>query len=136
MKHLKEDIQKAAARGLAVLMRSYFTVGSSGPSDCLQKRVVDKYIENVLNQDNPAATRGFALALGHLPPKLLAPSTAVLGSIIECLIKTSNSEATVGGQGAETRRNSIESLVSVCETVGLHVNHEKDNEIACHIISL
>ena len=134
LKHPKEDIQKAAARGLAVLMRSYFTVGSSGPSDRLQKRVVDKYIENVLNQDNPAATRGFALALGHLPPKLLAPSTTVLGSIIECLIKTSNPEATVGGQGdAETRRNSIESLVSVCETVGLHINHEKDNESACHI---
>ena len=134
LKHPNENIQKAAAKGLAALMLCHFPIGRNGPSDRLQDRVVDKYIGNVLGQDNPAATRGFALALGHLPPKLLAPNAKVLGSILECLIKTSNPVALVGGQGdAETRRNSIQSLVSVCEAVGLHSNNDKDKESTSHI---
>ena len=105
------------------LLSRYFPVGSKGPSSRLQNRVVDKYISKVSTEDNPAATRGFSLALGHLPAKLLAPSCEVLDSILGCLCSAARKESLVGGEGdAETRRNAIISLVNVCTIVGISTN--------------
>jgi hypothetical protein len=121
--HPKEDIQKSAARALDALLTKYFPVSSKGPSIRLQNRVVDKYISIVQTEDNPAATRGFSLALGHLPAKLLAPSCEVLDSVLSCLCNASRKESLVGGEGdAETRRNAIMSLVNVCTLVGINTN--------------
>ncbi len=86
----------------------------------MQNRVVDKYISIVQTEDNPAATRGFSLALGHLPAKLLAPNRSVVDSVLKCLCDASRKESLVGGEGdAETRRNAIVSLVKVCTVVGI-----------------
>ena len=117
--HPNDEIQNSAALALSALLTHYFPVSSKGPSIRLQNRVVDKYISIVKTEDNPAATRGFSLALGHLPSKLLAPSEQVLDSVLNCLCDASKKESLVGGEGdAETRRNSIISLVNVCKTVG------------------
>lgn len=81
---------------------------------------MDKYISIVETEDNPAATRGFTLALGSLPSKLLAPSKHVLNSVLDCLCNASKKESLVGGEGdAETRRNAITALVNVSQTVGI-----------------
>ena len=118
--HPKEDIQKSAAKALNALLTYYFPVSVKGPSSRLQSRVVDKYISIVQLEDNPAATRGFSLALGSLPAKLLAPNCQVLDSVINCLCIASKRTTLVGGEGdAETRRNAIVSLVNVCTTVGI-----------------
>ena len=120
MLHPNEEIQSSAAEALRALLSYHFPVGEMGPSTRLQNRVVDKYISIVKTEDNPAATRGFSLALGALPARLLAPNHEVLDSVLECLCDSSAKESLVGGEGdAETRRNSINSLVSVCITVGL-----------------
>lgn len=117
--HPNEEIQNSAAEALRSLMSYHFPVSEKGPSTRLQSRVVDKYISIVNTEDNPAATRGFALGLGVLPAKLLAPSHKVLDSVLDCLCNSSAKESLVGGEGdAETRRNSITSLVNVCKTVG------------------
>jgi len=119
--HPTEGIQTSAARALNALLAKYFPVGGNGPSMRLQQRVVDKYMSKVQTEDNPAATRGFSLALGHLPAKLLAPSFEVLDSVLTCLCNASKKDCLIGGEGdAETRRNSITSLVSVCTTVGIY----------------
>jgi len=129
--HPTEGIQKIAAQALGALMYHYFPVGKSGPSSRLQGRVVDKYIGIIGSEDNPAATRGFCLALGHLPPKLLAPSSVVLDSILSCLIDASRKDTLVGNEGdAETRRNALLSLVKVCTAVGL-VTNEKSPSDSC-----
>lgn len=120
LKHPKEDIQQAAAKALAAVTRSYFPVGEQGPSERLQKRLVGKYVDAVRNDENPAATRGYSLALGQLPSKLLAPDSCTLDSVIDCLCYSSNSRTKISGQGdAETRKNSLGSLIRVCEIVGL-----------------
>ncbi len=122
LKHPNEVIQNAAAAALNALMRSYFPVGQNGPSERLQNRVVDKYIKAVKEDDNPAATRGYALALGHLPAKLVAPNKSVLDAVVDCLCYSSHPTTLIGGQGdAETRKNSIKSLVRLCETVGIGI---------------
>ncbi len=120
LKHPNEDIQDAASKALFFLMRSYFPVRENGPSDRLQHRVVDKYVDIVSTSVNPAETRGFSLALGSLPNKLLAPSLPVLSSVIGCLCKVARYDSRVGNEAdAETRRNALLSLSRVCETVGL-----------------
>jgi hypothetical protein len=120
LKHPNEDIQNAAAKALHAVTRSYFPVGTNGPSDRLHRRLVAKYIDAIKTEDNPACTRGFSLAIGYLPVKLLAPSKIILDSVIECLCYASHHTTLVGGQSdAETRRNAIESLYRVSETVGI-----------------
>ena len=119
MKHPNEDIQRAAGFALAALTRAYFPVRENGPSDRLQSRVVDKYVNLVTTSDNPAETRGYALALGSLPKKLLAPSPQVLDSVLQCLILAARFDAAVGKHSdAETRRNAICALESVTREVG------------------
>ncbi len=124
LKHPNEDIQIAAAKALSSLMTEYFPVGSSGPSERLQNRVVRNYVKLVREEENPAATRGYTLALGHLPAKLLAFNKETLDLVISCLCQAANHKSTVGQQGdAETRRNAIQSIVRICETVGIGENH-------------
>ena len=113
LKHPNEDIQEAASKALYSLMRTYFPVRGGGPSDRLQKRVVDNYVNIVNSSINPAETRGFALALGSLPSKLLAPSITVLSSVIDCLINAARHDSRIGKEAdAETRRNAVLSLTS------------------------
>lgn len=119
LKHPSEDIQEHSSKALGALLQTYFPVGKTGPSARLQSRVVDKYIAAVQTDENPAVTRGFALALGYLPKKLLAPSFGVLQSVLCCLCNASNPDSKVGGEGdAETRRNATISLSKICITVG------------------
>lgn len=125
--HPSEDIQEQACKALFRLMRSYFPVSAKGPTQRLQSRVVDKYVKQVKTSINPAATRGFSLALGHLPEKLLAPSTKTLDTCLATLCRTSRPDAKVGNdKDAETRRNSLVSLGRICKTVGIGRQYGKD----------
>lgn len=118
--HPAEAIQIQAGKGLHALMKAYFPVTSTGPSDRLQKRVVDKYVKQVRTNINPAYTRGFSMALGYLPAKLLAPSSKVLDIVLSTLCKASRPDAKVGNdKDAETRRNSIVTLERICATVDM-----------------
>ena len=125
--HPSEKIQLQATKALGALMDSYFPIGPKGPSDRLQKRVVEKYVKQVVTSVNPAATRGFALALGVLPAKLLAPSTMVLDTVLSCLCRASRVDAKVGNEkDAETRRNALISIARVSATVGVCKKHISD----------
>jgi hypothetical protein len=84
----------------------------------LQQRVVDKFIETIRSTVNPAVARGYALALGHLPDKLVCPTMEVLLSILDCLTRTSHHNALIGGESdAETRKNSLRSLARICRLI-------------------
>jgi hypothetical protein len=127
LKHPKEDIQLASADALQALLEHYFPVGEKGPSERLQKRVVDLYVSTVLTSDNAAATRGFAMGLGRLPAKLLAPNRSVLQKVVHCLCTVSHPCRKVGDEpDAETRRNAITALGQVCQTVGVYDSHTHD----------
>lgn len=120
LRHPNDEIQKAAAKALYAITRSYFPVGENGPSDRLHSRLVQKYINAIRTEDNPACTRGYSLAIGCLPSKLLAPNHSVLDSVLECLFYAAHHSTLVGGESdAETRRNAIESLSRIIKTVGI-----------------
>jgi hypothetical protein len=135
LRHPNEEIQKAAAKALYAVTRAYFPVGESGPSDRLHLRIVQKYINAVRTEENPACTRGYSLAIGYLPCKLLAPSNSVLDSVLDCLCYAAHHSTLVGGQAdAETRRNAIQSLSRVIETVG--IGSTSENNVDYPIIPL
>lgn len=124
--HPNEAIQEQACKGLAALMSSYFPVGIKGPSERLQKRVVEKYNKEVRKSVNPAATRGFSSAIGYLPAKLLAPSLKVLDISLSTMFKASRLNAAVGNEkDAETRRNALVALSRICKTVGIEETTEE-----------
>ena len=126
--HPNEDIQKQACHALSALMLTYFPVGEKGPSERLQKRVVDKFVNIVRTGINPASTRGYSLALGYLPAKLLAPTSNVLDGTLSCLCQISHPNAKVGTEkDAETRRNALLSLSRICESVGLMNSSRRQN---------
>jgi len=121
IKHPLETISLSAIAGLRSLLDIYFPVASTGPSDRLYKRVVEKYMNVMKNEDNAAATRGFALALGVLPRKLVAFNTASLTSVVSTLCMCSAEDYKVGDEtDAETRRNCVNALTEIVETVGVH----------------
>ncbi|KAL3908686.1 MAG: hypothetical protein SGILL_008388, partial [Bacillariaceae sp.] len=129
LSHPSERVQEHAGKALYALMRSYFPVGSNGPSTRLQNRVVDKYADTLKTSGNPAATRGFALGLGCLPAKLLAPSSSVIGVCLESLCRASRPDARVGTEkDAETRRNALVSLTRICETIS---SYKSNNNESC-----
>ena len=117
IKHPLETISLSAIAGLRSLLDIYFPVASTGPSDRLYKRVVEKYMNVMKNEDNAAATRGFALALGVLPRKLVAFNTASLTSVVSTLCMCSAEDYKVGDEtDAETRRNCVNALTEIVET--------------------
>jgi len=118
--HPNEDIQEQATQALSQLLTTYFPVGSNGPSDRLQKRVVDKYVHQIQTSLNPAATRGFSMALGRLPAKLLAPSSKNLDLLLNCVDRISRPDAMIGpDKDAESRRNALVALPRIYRTVGM-----------------
>jgi len=117
--HPSELIQTRACLALHELMSTYFPVRENGPTSRLQSRVVDKFVRLANTSVNPAAARGYALALGYLPPKLVAPNTAVLEAIVKCLRRIARYDSLVGGESdAETRRNALLSLARIMNAVG------------------
>lgn len=123
--HPNEDIQEQATMALSQLLTFYFPIGRKGPSDRLQKRVVDKYVKQVTTSTNAAATRGFSMALGRLPSKLLAPSSAVLDKALACLCRMARPDTTIGtDKDAESRRNALVALARICRTVAVSPSGE------------
>ena len=116
--HPNEEIQQCACSALEQLLKVYFPVGEKGPTDRLRTRVLEKFLQMVSKNRNPAATRGYALAVGYLPARLLAPTSLSLDKSIKVLSAASNPKAKVDGEGdAETRRNAITSIGRIVNTV-------------------
>lgn len=119
--HPSEAIQLAACQSIESLLSTYFPVGIEGPSARLQSRVINKFVKMASTSDNPAATRGYSLALGYLPAKLLAPSRENLLMVLNCLKSLADPEVMVGGEGdAETRRNALTALGRIVTKVGFN----------------
>lgn len=124
-----EAIADQAVAACRTFTRVYFPVGDQGPSERLQKRIVEKYVGIVETSDLASTTRGFALALGALPRKLVSPvprdgadpnAPTILSRCLGVLTKHTAPTTKVGDEpDAETRRNAVSALVSCVEEVGL-----------------
>ncbi len=118
-KHPQEYISQSAADALRQVLYSYFN-GTEAPSDRLQALSVLKYMQGLSTEDNVAATRGYAFALGTLPERLLVQPEGRLTEILTCLAESaSTSKLVMGEPDAETRRNCVNSAVEIVEKLSL-----------------
>eukprot|EP00752_Nemacystus_decipiens_P005667 g5128.t1 len=104
LRHAVESVQLSAMAALKAVLKNWFPVGQDGPSERLRARTVGLYVTGLRTEENAAVARGYAMALGVLPRKLAGDGGG-------------------GGPGgepdAETRRNAVRSLASLCEEVGV-----------------
>lgn len=117
LKQPHEYIRVSACSALRQFLFSYFPVSES-PSENLQKLTTLRYVAGLDSEENVAVTRGYSLAIGALPPKLLVLPVGRLDLVYDCLFNATKPDKKIGGEvDAETRKNCIESLVEVAEKV-------------------
>jgi len=112
LKHPTEEIVDHAVAAAAALSEHCFHVMSTA----WQARVVALWATTARDDVNPAARRGFALALGRLHPRVLAPSldVALEGLIPAATVIDDNPES----RDAEARRNAVRGVTSLALAVG------------------
>ena len=91
--------------------------------DCEEAELVTRLPRTLitrLKDENPSVRRGAALALGSLPARLL--HAAPLPDVLAALVTATTMEKVVSKRDAETRRNAVQGVVDVCDTVGLAVH--------------
>ena len=131
LSHPNDDNQKQASVALECLLVSYFPVSALGPSERLNKRVLEKFCSSLLSSENPAESRGSALALGSLPLKLIAYKEASLSRVLAALSEKARPSSLVGGEpDAETRRNCLLAISSIADRLFQSANE------ACPIVGL
>jgi len=110
-----EGIQLAAAKALRCFLHSYFPVKVE-PSQRLQGLTSLKYVEGLRTDQNAAATRGYALALGALPAKLILSPLTRFSEILEALAEACCKNRLICGEpDIETRRNALDAIVEIVE---------------------
>lgn len=116
-----ESVQCVARDALREFLFAHFSSGDA-PSERLQKLTVLKYVEGVLHDGNASVTRGYALALGALPVRLLASPVGRVDEVLACLRRSCSTGLLVCGEyDANTCCNSVASLSELAERLcGCH----------------
>jgi hypothetical protein len=127
-----EGVQKAAASAIRQFLYTYFSSSVttatettlSAVAEKIQKLTVLKYMEGLLKEDNVAATRGYALALGALPVSLVTCPPGRFEEVVRCVAQVSSSDWLICGESdASTRSYCIDSLVELAEKVYPYASH-------------
>ena len=133
--HLDPLVQSKSIAALPNFLQTYFVV-SDGDADenggriKIEKRdaLIDEYVKILSNTStNENTQRGFCLALGSLPIKILEGKVDV---VLQILIKCS--ELISGGsteKWAEGRRDALKALINVVKTLGMTPNGRADRTI-------
>lgn len=112
-----EDIQKAASYSFRSFSEEYFKQLSSEMMD----KVISVYVLALQNDDNPAVTRGFSLALGCLPGySISTPERQKI--IFNSLINATHIQEKRDERDAETRRNAMQALSDLACRIGINEN--------------
>lgn len=110
-----EDIQKAASYSFRSFSEEYFKQLSTEMMD----KVISVYVLGLQNDDNPAVTRGFSLALGCLPSYSI--NTVERQKVVfNALINATHIQEKRDERDAETRRNAMKALSDLACRVGMN----------------
>ena len=132
MKHPKEEVKRAAIDALSSLSHVYLMSDGDEIDENdekkrdehrkeLIKRTAETYAAGIMQDPNPAARRAFALALGALPPHLLAANDAVIEAVIDSLTAAAllQEDADEDMKDAETRRNAVAAVGNLLKKIAL-----------------
>ena len=113
----QDHIRVSTSKALRQFLFSYFPI-KEAPSENLQRLTVLKYVSGLESEENVSITRGYASAIGALPPKLLCLPDGRLDTVLESLFcATAPGKKIAGEVDAETRRNCVESVIEITEKV-------------------
>ena len=131
-----EIIQRASAKALRCFLFVYFPL-ENGSSATLQRLTVKKYLVELRSEHNVAVTRGFSLALGVLPAKLILQSKEVFFGVFEALEDYARQDKLITGEpDIETRRNALEAIVEITERVRPYVGRVLPPSIYSRVFSI
>ena len=115
LKQPHDYIRLSASKALRQFLFSYFPCKES-PSENLQRLTILKYISGLNTEENVAITRGYAMAIGALPPKLLTTPDGQLDLVFDALHTALRPDKKIAGEiDAETRRNCVEAVSEISE---------------------
>jgi hypothetical protein len=116
--HLRQPhqaVQLAARDALREFLFACFSAGDA-PSERLQKLTVTKYLEGLRTETNVSVTRGYGLALGALPQRLLVLPHGTIDHVLTCLAQCSSPQHRINGEyDADTCSNCVASLSEIAE---------------------
>jgi tubulin-specific chaperone D len=127
LRHPNEDIQRLAVIAVRAVTHNFYTLNPPKKAALELVRGYARIAMGVVQSAsttgndaaNPAARRGVCLAMGVLPPQLLAP---LKSEIILALSTALTPEATSAERDAETRRNAALGLASFARQCGLRTD--------------
>jgi len=123
LKHPTEEISCAAVSAIHALSRKQF----HKMSDKWKVDLVHRYV-GMLEDDNPAARRGFALALGALGKEVLCLEDNLEQVLMGLASAATTIQEIAEERDGESRRNAVKAFVSVAETVGVEQIHSLQKE--------
>lgn len=110
-----ESVQCAARDSLREFLHAYFASGDL-PSERLQKLTVLKYMDGLLTDTNVSVTRGYALALGVVPTRLVLLPAGRIDQVLGLLERCGAAAHRIGGEyDANTCCNCIAALDELAE---------------------
>lgn len=115
LKHPNEDIVEQALLSLKAFTSTYYRTNDW--IEKVQNLVIEPIIQE-LNTDSPAIRRGYLLALGSFPKMLIKDKFESYGNVI---LKNIPLEANIAERDAESRRNAVRAIISLCETIGVEL---------------
>lgn len=110
-----EPVQFAARDALREFLHAHFSSGDA-PSERLQELTVLKYVKGLLTDNNVSVTRGYALALGVLPARLVLLPEGRINQVLSCLRECCSAAHRISGEyDANTCCNSVAALGELAE---------------------
>lgn len=115
------NIRANAVSALPILLQEYF---SSGNNVEKVNNLVRKYVNDLLSENLELNRMGHALALGALPKFVLTTSNLnfILNKLMESTLMTP-----VSLKWAESRRDAIRALTSICITMSEEIGNGRRN---------
>lgn len=121
LRHPHEDVQSIANSAFRALSHAYLNV----PEKLIVQRLVYDNCEALKTNENPAARRGSAIALGSLPQEFFDTSNGVANvkdEVLNTLLQSAVAQGDVSMRDAETRCNSVSALADLIENCGVAID--------------
>lgn len=113
---LQPEIQGEAVKALRAFSGEYLNPCEVAESS---KQTVEFYSTELVRNPNAAAQRGYALALGALPARIVARTPDSLAAAISALNTATLVQENADQRDADTRRNAVQAIAELAATVGI-----------------
>ncbi|XP_002723088.2 tubulin-specific chaperone D isoform X1 [Oryctolagus cuniculus] len=128
--HSRQQIKEAAVSALAALCRQYYMEEPGKADAAVQEELIGQYLAELRSPEEMTRC-GFSLALGALPDFLLRGKLQQVLAGLRAVTQTSPGNVSF----AESRRDGLKAISSVCQTVGVRAEGAPDEALCRENVS-